>query len=198
LLNPNRNPGLTRAEIERALENYLGVRKIIWLGQGLYRDETSGHVDNLVCPVKPGVVTLAWTDDAADPQYAISVDALERLSRATDAHGRSLEVVKLHIPEPVLITAEESEGVDRVNGTLPRRAGDRMAASYVNYYACNEGIVMPTFGDPRDTDAIATLNQLYPNREIVGIPAREILLGGGNIHCITQQQPAPVRRPNGR
>jgi agmatine deiminase len=193
LLNPNRNPGLTRTQIEQALQSYLNVRKIVWLGRGVYRDETSGHVDNLVAPVKPGVVALAWTDDPQDPQYEISKDAFERLSRATDARDKPLEIVKLHIPAPVLISAEESAGVDQIHGTLPRRAGDRMAASYVNYYVCNGGVVMPAFGDPRDHEALATLRRLYPNREVVPIPAREILLGGGNIHCITQQQPAPQR-----
>jgi agmatine deiminase len=100
-------------------------------------------------------------------------------------------VVKLHIPEPVIISQAESDGVDAVNGTLPRKCGDRMAASYVNYYTCNGGIVVPGFGDPRDADAQVTLRELYPGREIVTVPAREILLGGGNIHCITQQQPMP-------
>jgi agmatine deiminase len=193
LLNPNRNPGLTKQQIETTLADYLGIRKIIWLGQGVYHDETSGHIDNLMCPVRPGVVTLAWCDDPQDPQHAISQDAYERLSKATDARGAHLEIVKLHIPAPVTISKEESEGVDSVQGTLPRRAGDRLAASYVNYYVCNGGVIMPAFGDPRDTEALTALNRLYADREIVPIAAREILLGGGNIHCITQQQPAPHR-----
>jgi agmatine deiminase len=190
LLNPNRNGHLTQAQIESALQDYLGVRKIIWLGQGVYRDETSGHIDNLMCPVRPGIVALAWCDDADDPQHAISRDAFERLSRATDARGKSIEIVKVPMPSPVLITEYQSAGVDHVHGTLPRRAGDRLAASYVNYYTCNRGIIMPLFDDPRDVEAAAILQQLYPDREVVGVPAREILLGGGNIHCITQQQPA--------
>jgi agmatine deiminase len=193
LLNPNRNPGLTRGQIERALAEYLGVRKVVWLGQGVHKDETSGHVDNLMCPVKPGLVVLAWTDDPLDPQHEISVDAFNRLSKAKDARGKPLEIVKLHIPSPVLISEAESAGVDSVRGTLPRRAGDRMAASYVNYYVCNGGVIVPAFNDPRDTEALEILNRLYADREVVPVPAREILLGGGNIHCITQQQPAPQR-----
>jgi len=194
LLNPNRNPGMTRTQIEQGLADYLGIRKVIWLGQGVYHDETSGHIDNLLCPVRPGVVALAWTDDPNDPQHAISVDALERLSKATDARGASLEVVKLRTPDPVLITDEESEGVDSIHGTLPRRAGDRMAASYVNYYVCNGAVIAPIFGDAKDRDAVSILRQLYSDRQVVPVPAREILLGGGNIHCITQQQPAPRQR----
>ena len=190
LLNPNRNPDLSRADIEELLGEYLGIRKVIWLGQGFVHDETDGHIDNLAVPVRPGVVALAWTDDSDDPQHAVSKDAYERLSKATDAHGRTLEVVRVHIPAPVLIAPDEAAGVDRVQGTLPRAAGDRLAASYINFYLCNGGAVVPTFGDPRDEQALQLLARLLPERRVVGIAAREILLGGGNIHCITQQQPA--------
>jgi agmatine deiminase len=193
LLNPNRNPGLARSRIEGLLGEYLGIHTVIWLGEGLINDETDGHIDNLVAPLRPGVVALAWTDDPNDPQHAISRDALERLTRTRDARGRTLEIVKLHIPSPQLITTSEAEGVDRVQGTLPRVAGDRMAASYVNFYTCNGGVIVPLFGDPRDVEAIEILSRAMPERRVVGVAAREILLGGGNIHCITQQQPAGRR-----
>ncbi len=189
LLNPNRNPGLTRSEIEAHLRDYLNVETIIWLGRGVFNDETSGHVDNLCCFVRPGVVALTWTDDPADPQHAISRDALDRLSAAADARGRRLEVHTIHQPDPVTITAEEAVGIDAVEGTLPRRAGDRLAASYINCYIANGGVVAPVFNDPHDAPALTALRRLFPDREVVGVPAREILLGGGNIHCITQQQP---------
>lgn len=189
LLNPNRNPRLTKDEIKVHLTEYLNVEKIIWLGRGVYLDETSGHVDNLCCFVRPGVVALTWTDDTSDPQYEISLDAYERLSAATDAQGRKFEICKVHQPGPILITQEESEGVDAIESTLPRKAGDRLAGSYVNFYIANSGIIMPTFNDPHDQAAIETLQKLFPGRKVVGVPAREILLGGGNIHCITQQQP---------
>lgn len=189
LLNPNRNPELSKEEIEAYLKEYTGVERILWLGEGVYNDETNGHVDNLACFLRPGVVALTWTDDHNDPQYPISQDAYERLSRFQDAKGRSLEVVKIPQPAPVLITAEEAEGVDAVEGTLPRQAGDRMAASYINFYFCNGGVIVPTFNDPHDQLALETLQRYLPERRIIGVPAREILLGGGNIHCITQQQP---------
>lgn len=162
LLNPDRNPHLSRGAIETLLGGYLGIEKVIWLGQGIFNDEINGHVDNLVAPLRPGVVALAWTDDTSDPQHAISRDAFERLSVARDARGRQLEIVRLHIPSPVLITREESAGVDRVNGTLPREAGDRMAASYVNFCFCNGGAVVPLFDDPRDQEALDLLHQLLP------------------------------------
>ncbi len=195
LLNPNRNPGLDRAQIEKVLADYLALDKIVWLGQGVYNDETDGHVDNLCCFIKPGVVALTWTDDKNDPQYEISRDAFERLSAAKDARGRNFEIHKIHQPDPVLISPDESGGVDVVEGTLPRRAGDRLAASYVNFYIANTIIAMPGFGDPRDAQAAAKLAGLFPGRKIIPIPAREILLGGGNIHCITQQQPLATAHP---
>jgi agmatine deiminase len=189
LLNPNRNPTLTKIEIEEALWKYLNVTKIIWLGKGVYNDETSGHVDNLCCFVEPGVLALTWTEDQYDPQYQISMDALHRLEDTTDARGRKLFIHKIHQPAPVFITEKEAEGVVIIPGTKPRMPGDRMAASYVNFYLCNGGAVVPTFDDPHDQIALDKLQRVMPERKVVGVPAREILLGGGNIHCITQQQP---------
>ena len=189
LLNENRNPQLSREEIETYLRDFSGVSKIVWLGAGVYNDETNGHVDNIACFLRPGVIALTWTDDHNDPQYAISKDALDRLNKATDARGRKFELIKIHQPEPVIIVPEEAEGVDAIDGTLPRQVGDRMAASYINFYVCNGGVIVPTFDDPHDRLALETLQQAMPERKVVGVPAREILLGGGNIHCITQQQP---------
>jgi len=190
LLNENRNPHLSRQEIENYLREYTGAEKILWLGEGVYNDETDGHVDNLACFLRPGLVALTWTDDHNDPQYPISKDAFDRLTKFTDAKGRHLEVVKIHQPDPILITEEEAAGVIPVEGTYPRNAGDRMAASYINFYFCNGGAVVPTFDDPHDQIALDVLQSALPERAVIGVPAREILLGGGNIHCITQQQPA--------
>ncbi len=189
LLSPGRNPDLSKGQIESCLKDYLDVEKVLWIPRGVYHDETTGHVDNLACFIRPGVIALTWTDDPSDPQYERSVEAYGYLLANADAHGRKLEIHKIHQPAPVLIRPEEAEGVDAVAGTLPRQAGDRMAASYVNFYFCNGGAIVPTFGDPHDAPALAALQKLMPERKVVGPPAREILLGGGNIHCITQQQP---------
>ena len=190
LLNENRNPDKSQAEIEDLLSDYLNINEFIWLNRGIYNDETNGHVDNICCYIRPGVVALAWTDDKSDPQYEISHENYEILMAAKDAKGRKLEVHKLYLPNPILITKEESEGVDAIEGTLPREEGDRLAASYVNFYLCNGGAVVPTFNDPNDKQALEQLQKLMPERKVVGVYAREVLLGGGNIHCITQQQPA--------
>jgi agmatine deiminase len=191
LLNANRNPELSREQIEQALFEHLGAEKMIWLGRGVWGDETDGHIDNLACFARPGVVLLTYAEDESDPQYAISADALQRLQAATDARGRRLEVVRLPSPGPVTITEEEAEGVDAVEGTLPRRAGDRLAASYVNFYPGSSRVVFPLLDERYDDQAADILRDCFPEREVVGAPAREILLGGGNIHCITQQVPAP-------
>jgi agmatine deiminase len=191
LLNPNRNPQLTREEVEEQLRRYLSVTKVIWLDKGVYLDETGGHIDELACFVSPGHVVLTWTDDRSDPQFEISQDAYQRLRHAKDARGRSLEIHRLHQPEPLFMTAEEAAGIEAHPGSHPRRAGDRLAASYVNFYIANKRVVMPLYEKRRDAAAMRTLKRLFPTREVLGVPTREVLLGGGNIHCITQQVPRP-------
>ncbi|OAY85778.1 Agmatine deiminase [Ananas comosus] len=194
LLNPNRNPDMSKDEIEEQLKLYLGVEKVIWLPRGLYGDDdTNGHIDNICCFVKPGAVLLSWTDDESDPQYERSVEALSVLSNTTDAKGRKIEVFKIHIPGPLYMTEEESAGVESSGHAVPRPPGTRLAASYVNFYIANGGIVAPAFGDKWDGEAYDVLRKLFPDHEVVMVKgAREIVLGGGNIHCIIQQQPAPI------
>ncbi len=192
LLNPNRNPQLGRAAIEAQLGEYLGVQKVIWLPQGLYSDETDGHVDNFCCFVRPGEVLLAWTDDLQDPNASRCRAALAVLEQSRDACGRALTVHRMPIPGPLYASAEECAGVDRVEGSQRRDPSVRLAASYINFLIVNGGIIAPCFDDPCDAVAEALLRRLFPGREVVMVPGREILLGGGNIHCITQQQPAAL------
>ena len=194
VLNPNRNDDVTRQDMERMLRDYLGASHVIWLDQGVPGDETDGHIDNIACFVRPGVVLLSWCDDPADPHYAVSRDAEARLLAARDAKGRALVVERVPMPTPMFITAEEAAGVDATATGMNRSAGERMAASYVNFYIANGAIIAPSFsvegfGVETDDSAREVLARLFPEREIVMVPAREILLGGGNIHCITQQQP---------
>jgi agmatine deiminase len=174
VLDPRRNPGVGREAAEAVLCAQLGVRKVLWLEEGLLDDETAGHVDNLACWVRPGTVIAAAADDVDDANYPILRRNLEALRAATDAQGRTLEVLTLPLPKP------------RLNAQ-----GRRLTTSYVNYYVANGGVVMPAFGDPADKVAYRTLAAAYPGREIVQIDALPILRGGGGIHCITQQQPEP-------
>ncbi len=194
LLDQNRNPGMTVAAVEAALRSYLGVSTILWLERGVVDDETGGHVDNLACFVRPGEVVLGSTANRRDPQFEVSESAYARLSAARDARGRRLKVHRLPMPGPLRMTAREAAGVLAREGTKPRRAGERLAASYVNFYIANGGVVVPLLDARTDRSALATLRRLFPERRVVGVPAREILLGGGNIHCITQQVPAARRR----
>jgi len=190
LLNPNRNPHLSKAEIEQKLRDYLSVETIIWLPEGLFNDETDCHIDNFCCYVRPAEVLLAWTDDPNDPNFARCQAALSVLERSKDAKGRAFTVHKMPIPGPLYATDEECAGVDKAEGSQPRDSSIRLAGSYVNFLIVNGGIIAPYFDDPKDGQAKALLQRLFPEREVVMLPGREILLGGGNIHCITQQQPA--------
>lgn len=189
LLSEGRNPHLDRKQIENILKEALGIEKIIWLENGIYLDETNEHIDNLIHYVAPGEVILAWTEDVNDPQYAFSKRALEILENSKDARGRAIKVHKLLLPKPILISEEESSGVDAIKGTLPRKCGDRLAASYANFYIANGAVFVPQFDDKNDQLALEKLQEIFKNREVIGIKAKEILLGGGNIHCITQQVP---------
>jgi len=181
LLNANRNPSLDRDAIERFLLDYLGCEKVIWLGRGLIDDETDGHVDELACFVGPGVVLALTRNDPSDPDYPAVQDNLERLGAATDARGRSLEIIEIEAAPPVY------------------HRGVRLSLSYVNFYVANGGVVMPAFAAP-DHDAAAreVLARAFPEREVVQVPALDIFCGGGGIHCITQQQPATGRESWGQ
>ncbi len=190
LLSQGRNPKLTKAQIEEKLKQYCNAEKVIWLPCGIYQDETNEHVDNVCAFVRPGEVVLAWTDKENDPQYEMSLRCLEVLENEKDAKGRSFKVHKLLIPDkPVCITEEELAGFTFEPGEDERTAGERLAASYVNFYIANDAIVLPQFGDVNDENAVRVLKEAFPDRRIVPVYARDIIVGGGNIHCITQQIP---------
>ena len=193
LLSPGRNPQLSKSEIEEKLRAYLGVSKIIWLPKGIYNDETNGHIDNICAFVAPSEVVLAWCDDEKDPQYEISKACLDVLESSVDAKGRKIKVHKLPVPKkPVCVAEEDLLGYDFEPGEDVREAGERLAASYVNFYFCNNAVILPQFGGENidsDREAVGILRSVCPDREIVPIYAKDIILGGGNIHCITQQIP---------
>ena len=203
LLSKGRNPEMTKEMITEKLKEYLGVSKVIWLKYGIYQDETNEHVDNICAFTKPGHVVLAWTDDKQDPQYQMSLDCLNILENETDAKGRKITVHKLPIPKPVCITQEECEGLDCMDFCPTRTPNERLAASYVNFYISNKAIIVPGFAKHEgatdalndsykesDQKAVEILAELFPERKIIQIYARDILIGGGNIHCITQQIPS--------
>ncbi|QDZ22609.1 agmatine deiminase [Chloropicon primus] len=194
LLHKNRNPGLSRGEIEAKLFEYLGARKVVWLPSGLVWDEdTDGHVDNFACFGREGLVLLAWCEcggkSGACEQCVACSAALEVLTTERDAKGRKLEVLKVPLPETQRYTEEEAQSIE--GGT--RTAGERLACSYLNFYIANEAIILPGFGASADSQAKEIIERVFPERKCVQLPAvgRQLSLGGGNIHCITQQQPKP-------
>lgn len=190
LLSPGRNPHMTKEEIEKTLLESLGAEKVIWLPNGIYQDETNEHVDNVAAFVGPAEIVLAWTDNHDDPQYAMSAANLALLETETDAEGRSLTIHKLPIPAlHQVVTEEDLPGYTYEEGEEERYFGERLAASYVNFYIANNSVLVPQFQDENDQVALDILSKCFPDREVVGISARDILLGGGNIHCITQQIP---------
>lgn len=193
LLSKGRNPQMTQRQIEDKLKEYLNVSKVIWINNGIYNDETNEHIDNICAFARPGEILLAVTDDTSDPQYAMSQDAYNTLINETDAKGRKIKVHKIPLPKPVYLTDYERAGLESVNGFGIREEHERLAASYVNFYISNGNIVMPGFGDDNDEKAKNIIQNIFTDREVIQIYSRDILIGGGNIHCITQQIPGKTK-----
>ena len=179
---------LSRRDIEEKLCDYLGCEKVIWLRDGIDPDETNGHIDDVACFVAPGEVACIWTEDPENPFYQAAQDAFRTLSQATDAKGRRLTVHKLCLTKKPCCL-EGAETIDAVEGTVPRENGEVSIASYMNFLIVNGAVIAPQYGDENDQLAIQQLQQMFPDRQIVGVQTREVAFGGGNIHCITQQQP---------
>jgi len=167
-----RNPGLSRAEIEEVLRDYLGAGHVLWLGKGIAGDDTHGHVDDLCRFVGPRTAVLCTESDAADPNYRPLAENRERLQGLRTEDGSSLEVIELPMPGPLY-----HEGV-------------RLPASYANFYLANAAVLVPTFNDPTDRVALGILGELFADRPVIGIHAVDLVWGLGTLHCLTQQQPA--------
>lgn len=197
LLSKGRNPHLTKSQIEDKLKLALGIKKILWLPNGIFNDETNGHVDNMCAFVKPHEVVLAWTDNSNDPQYMMSNENYEYLTNEFDANNNKITIHKLPVPDiPICINEgdfemyEFDDSTNTMNQT--HKIGTRYPASYVNFYIANNIILVPQFGGANknsDLRAKEILAKIFNDRKVIGIDARVILMGGGNIHCITQQIP---------
>jgi agmatine deiminase len=188
LLSEGRNPHMSREEIEKKLGDYLNIDKVIWIKDGIDPDETNGHIDDVACYVRPGEVACIWTEDKENPFYEEAQAAFKTLSEATDAKGRKLKVHKLCLTEkPVRL--QGADAIDAVEGTIPREDGDICIASYMNFLIVNGGVIVPQYDDANDKLALEQVQAMFPERKVVGVSTKEIVYGGGNIHCITQQQP---------
>ena len=172
LLNKNRNPSLSRNEIEQYLKVYLGVSNILWLGDGIAGDDTDGHIDDLARFVNPRTIVTVVEDDPADENYRVLADNLARLHSLRDEQGRAFTIETLPMP-PALVYD-----------------GTRLPASYANFYIVNGGIILPTFDCAADALAMATLQRLFPGRQVISLPATDLVWGLGAAHCLTQQHPA--------
>jgi agmatine deiminase len=165
-----RNAPLGKAGMESVLRDHLGVERVLWLGSGIAGDDTAGHIDDFARFVAPGKIVLAEEKNKQDPNYAVLRDAAKRLARARDAKGRKLEVIRLPMPTPIVFD------------------GQRLPASYANFYVGNAAVLVPTFNDPKDREALGILAELFPSRRVVGIHSTDFVLGLGTIHCSTQQE----------
>ena len=192
VLNQNRNPKLTREEIEEYFKEYMGLEKVIWLKDGMAFDETDGHIDDVCFFVRPGVLALSWTDDPENPQYPNLKAAYDILSEATDAKGRKFEIHKIPIPAVLHISKEQSEGVDISESASSREDGLPLAVTYINSYFVNGGLLVPQYDDPMDEVACKIFKEIMPEREIIKIYTKEWSMCGGNIHCMALQQPDPA------
>ena len=179
LLNPNRNPHLSKEEIEQHLKSYLGVEKVLWLGEGIVGDDTDGHIDDIARFVAPNVIVCAVEDDPEDANYQLLQDNLKRVRTMTNAEGRPFDIVTL--PMPGVVGGESTD----------KRNLDRLPASYANFYIANGVVLAPVFGHANDSHALETLQKLFPDRRVVGINCEPLVWGMGTIHCVTQQQPNP-------
>lgn len=190
VLNNNRNAHLSKKEMEEKFSDYLNIEKVIWLKHGLVGDETDGHVDEVLFYIGPGEVAIGWTDNPNHVQYAVLHEVYNTLKNEVDAKGRPLKIHKIELPEQIQLDEAESSEIDFSPEAFERTADNTFIATYINCYLCNGAVILPAFNDPQDEIAKEQFQHIFPDREIVQVYTREVSVGGGNIHCITQQQPA--------
>jgi agmatine deiminase len=167
-----RNPGVSRAQLEQAFHDYLGIDQVLWLNRGIVGDDTHGHVDDISRFVGPATIITAVEPNKSDPNHARLAENLARLKAARNLDGKQFELVELPMPRPVIFR------------------GQRLPASYANFYIANDLVLVPTFHDPNDRIALNTLAEVFPSREVIGIHCVDLVWGLGTLHCMTQQQPA--------
>lgn len=185
-----------REYMDEHLKAYLGVEKVIWVREGIDPEETNGHIDDVATFIAPGVVAVIWTDDPDYPFYRQCHEAYDTLAAATDAQGRQLKVYKLPMPaNPLYMDQASCDTIDVDENAEPRVADEPLIASYMNYLVTNGGVIVPQYGDENDALAVQTLQEIYDEvwgagvYKCVGVQSEQVVFGGGNIHCITQQEP---------
>ncbi len=182
LLEKHRNPEHSEADLERALGDYLGIEKVLWLGDGLENDHTDGHVDTITRFASERTIVTCLSEDETDPNFAVLEENLKLLRGFTDPHGQPFQIVTLPLPRNRL---ELKGDLARLEGL----EGDRLPPTYANFYIGNGCVIVPLYDDPNDERALEILRPLFPDREVIGCPSRALITGGGSFHCVTQQQP---------
>ena len=172
-----RNPHLSREQVERVLRDFLGADKVLWLKDGIVGDDTHGHIDDIARFVNRSTIVACEEPNTADPNHRILKENLDRLGSMTDVEGKRLDIISLPMPRPVIFR------------------GQRLPASYANFYIANNQVLVPTFNDPADRKALGILGDLFPDREVVGVHAVDLVWGLGTLHCLSQQQPAASNLP---
>lgn len=195
LLNAGRNPSMSKEQIEEKLKSYLNCSKVLWIPNGIDQGETNGHVDDIACFIRPGEVACIYTEDKKHPFYTVSQEVYHTLSGMTDARGRTLNVHKICCTK-YPVTIPEHFCIDQVEGSKPRHTGDLCIASYLNFLIVNGGVIVPQYDDENDGMALQQIQELFPERSVTGVQTKEIVYGGGNIHCITQQVPKAATTAN--
>ncbi len=166
-----RNPTLSRVQLEQVFRDYLGAQKVLWLGQGIVGDDTHGHIDDVARFVRTNTIVLAVEDNPVDENYRLLQDNRDRLTQMRDLNGHPLQIIELPMPEPVVFD------------------GQRLPASYANFYIANQCVLVPTFNDPNDYKALGILAEVFPDHEVIGIHSGDLVWGLGTLHCLTQQEP---------
>ncbi|MBQ7377702.1 MAG: agmatine deiminase family protein [Clostridia bacterium] len=186
ILNDNRNPGMSQAEAERLFKEATGARQIVWLERGLEGDETGGHIDNVMAFCDPHTILLSYTDDKENPHYEITheIDAFLRTVR--DADGAPYAIVHVPVPPYYYRTKDDSDTVVDESGSFPRKEGDVVLETYINFALANGVVVVPQYGGPLDAAALEVIGKAFPDRKIVPHYGREASLGGGGFHCLTK------------
>lgn len=186
LCNENRNPNVEIETVEKLLKQTLRIEQIIWLDEGLVYDETGGHVDNLCAFADERTILLSWTDDLENSQYDVVRSAYAKLEAARSVDGKPYNIVKIPLPQCFARTEDDCAGLVTVDGSKERYEGELIQPSYINFVFVNGGVIVPSFDDPADGIVKELFERTFPDRQVIDFPAREILLGGGGMHCITK------------
>ncbi len=186
IINDNRNPGFDQDQVEALLKEATGSEQIIWLERGLDGDETGGHIDNILAFADSGTLLLSWTDDESSPHYAPTHAIEAQLKEVRNLRGEPYTIIHVPVPDFYYRTSDDSDSILDVDGSYPRKEGDVVLETYINFALTNGVVVVPQYGSPLDQEALDVIARAFPDRKIIPLAGREASLGGGGFHCLTK------------